>query len=173
MGRDCDFWVGLAGPADGAGDDVFVGIGSLALFGELAGGQPFGEERVILRQELKSLFAEAVDAAVADVRIDDGVVGPEKAAEGGSHAMKFFRFGSEMMDAPVCFFDRVAHLDHQFQNIAAFDLFRRAAEKFDGLFCGDFAGLMPSHPIGEGEKSNLWKSDPDILIIRASHSNVR
>lgn len=70
-----------------AGDHIFIPErGLLSLFSQFSAFDPAGEERVVFGEEFECLFAKAVDAAVADVGIDDGLRSPEEAAEGCSHA---------------------------------------------------------------------------------------
>lgn len=120
MGGDGDLGGDCGGGADGAGNDIFIRVGGARFF---AGFEPFSEEGMVLGEEFELLVAEAVDAAVADVGVDDGFFGPDKTAEGGAHALERVVFLTEAVDPLVGFFNGVAEFDHPFKGIGEGGIF--------------------------------------------------
>lgn len=164
---DGHFGVGFGGCPYGAGDHIFVAKGGAGFKFE-----PLGHEGMILGEQLEFLLAEAVEAAVAYMGVDDGRRSFDKTAKGCPHSLKRFVFLAELVDVAACFFNRRFQLDAPFDWILSLNLLERAREVFDGLAGGNFSSLMASHPVGNGEKTDLRQRGPNIFIVGARGSYV-
>jgi hypothetical protein len=106
------------------------------------------DERVVVREALEPPVAQAVEAAVADVR--DGELGLADVGDRQrrAHARALVVRTGELVDAAV----GLAHALGQALLDAAGPVGQALLEDLDGQPGGDFAGLRPAHPVGDREQ---------------------
>jgi hypothetical protein len=169
--------------AQGPRDDVLVGEVLDLLLRERPHLEVVVQEGVVLGELLDAVLANAIDAAVADVREVRAFADEEHAGDGGAHALVARVALGLLEDLQVGQLDpgdqavglvvaRAVHLVRPGGLGILAGALEEVANDGDGELAGDLAGSVAAHAVGDDVEVLVLHDGERILVLRALHAHV-